>query len=100
MPLRAPPEKASAQSRHMSVVTCDRPVALNVHQRGQGIQSLIHCPVPVHRQPPCASLLKYAKALVASERIAATCRSQPYQPRRGDDTGQHEFDAVSAFASS
>lgn len=95
--LMAPPEEAAAHVHHLFVVTCGRRAALQAHLEAFGVQSLIHYPVPVHRQPPCRALRTDPQGLPASERHADTCLSLPCHPQLADDEVAQVIDAVNRF---
>jgi dTDP-4-amino-4,6-dideoxygalactose transaminase len=95
--LMAPPQEAAAHVHHLFVVTCSRRAALQAHLQAGGVQSLIHYPVPVHRQPPCKDLRADPLGLAASEQHAATCLSLPCHPQLGDDEVQQVIAAVNRF---
>lgn len=91
------PEQPSAHVYHLFVVTSDRRDALQAHLREQGIQSLIHYPVPMHKQEPCRSLTCDPQGVSNSERHAATCLSLPCHPQMSDDDINVVIAAVNSF---
>lgn len=93
----APPEEPSAHVYHLFVIACDRRDALQAHLQQQGVQSLIHYPVPVHRQEPCRGLACDPQGLLNSERHAATCLSLPCHPQMSDDDIAAVISAVNGF---
>jgi dTDP-4-amino-4,6-dideoxygalactose transaminase len=95
--LMAAPEEAAAHVHHLFVITCERRAALQAHLQARGVQSLIHYPVPVHRQPPCTGLRTDPEGLAASERHAANCLSLPCHPQLADDEVARVIEAVNAF---
>jgi dTDP-4-amino-4,6-dideoxygalactose transaminase len=95
--LMAPPQEAAAHVHHLFVVTCARRDKLQAHLQACGVQSLIHYPVPVHRQPPCRDLRADPLGLTASEQHAATCLSLPCHPQLSDDEVQQVIEAVNRF---
>ena len=90
------PEESSAHVYHLFVVACDRRDALQAHLQECGIQSLIHYPVPVHKQVPCRGLACDPQGLRNSENHSATCLSLPCHPQMSDD----DINAVIAAANS
>lgn len=54
--------------------------ALRQHLAAQGIETLIHYPVPPHLQPAHAALGLPPGALPVAEKLAATCLSLPLWP--------------------
>ena len=65
---------------HLYVVHTPRRDALQQHLAAWGIGTLIHYPVPPHRQPAYAGLGWAAGALPIAEDLAATCLSLPLWP--------------------
>jgi dTDP-4-amino-4,6-dideoxygalactose transaminase len=77
----ATPEEPAAHVYHLYVVTCPQRDALQAHLQTQGVQALIHYPVPVHEQVPCQTLHHDPKGLKGSEHHAAQCLSLPCHPQ-------------------
>ena len=96
--LLAPPEEPAAHAHHLFVVTCARRDALQAHLQERGVQTLIHYPIPVHRQSSCTGLHRDPAGLAASEQHAATCLSLPCHPKLTDDELAQVIDAVNGFA--
>lgn len=65
---------------HLYVVHTPRRDALQRHLAARGIGTLVHYPVPPHRQPAYAHLGLPAGALPLAEALAATCLSLPLWP--------------------
>jgi dTDP-4-amino-4,6-dideoxygalactose transaminase len=95
--LLASPTETSAHVWHLFVVTCERRDKLAQHLREAGIQTLIHYPVPIHRQPPCVDLRRDPLGLSFSEEHARTCLSLPCHPQLSDQDVARVIDAVNAF---
>lgn len=74
MPL---PEDRLRHSHHLFVVRCVRRRELQDYLRDQGVESLIHYPIPIHLQEPCRQLGRDPKGLRAAEVHADTCLSLP-----------------------
>lgn len=74
MPL---PEDRLRHSHHLFVVRCARRRELQEYLRDQGVESLIHYPIPIHLQEPCRQLGRDPKGLRAAEVHADTCLSLP-----------------------
>jgi len=91
------PEEPSAHVYHLFVVTSDRRDALQAHLQEYGVQSLIHYPVPMHKQEPCRELACDPHGLSNSERHAATCLSLPCHPQMSDDDINAVIAAVNSF---
>ena len=79
--LRRPAVAAGATHvYHLYVVHTPRRDALQQHLAAQGIGTLIHYPVPPHRQQAYAGLNMPAGAFPIAEELAATCLSLPLWP--------------------
>lgn len=95
--LQAPAEELASHVHHLFVVTCDDREALQAHLQAHGVQSLIHYPVPLHRQPPCRQLATDPQGLAACETHAARCLSLPCAPHLSDTDVGHVIAAVNDF---
>ena len=79
--LRLPAVAAGATHvYHLYVVHTPQRAALQQHLTAQGIGTLIHYPVPPHRQPAYQALNLPAGAYPIAEELAATCLSLPMWP--------------------
>ena len=65
---------------HLYVVHTPQRAALQQHLTARGIGTLIHYPVPPHRQPAYQTLGLPAGAYPVAEELAATCLSLPLWP--------------------
>lgn len=95
--LLAKPEEESAHVYHLFVVACPERDALQVYLREQGIQTLVHYPVPVHEQAPCRDIARDPQGLACCEQHAATCLSLPCHPQMSDTEVGQVIAAVNAF---
>lgn len=93
----APPQEPKAHVYHLFVVRCNEREALGEHLRLSGVQSLIHYPIPIHRQVPCRSIARDPKGLVITEQHAETCLSIPCHPQLSDEDIGKVIDAVNRF---
>jgi dTDP-4-amino-4,6-dideoxygalactose transaminase len=84
-PLDAPVE-AENHVHHLFVVLCEERDRFHAHLRAAGIQALIHYPVPMHHQKPCAELRRDPQGLTRAERHAGECLSLPCHAQM--DAGQ------------
>ncbi len=71
---------------HLYVVHTTRREALRQHLAAQGIETLVHYPVPPHLQPAYAALRLPPGALPVAEKLAATCLSLPLWPGMTEGT--------------
>ncbi len=69
---------------HQYVVRTPRRDALKSHLKAKGIGTLIHYPVPVHRQPAYAGRMAGAPPLPVTEEIAGQVLSLPMFPELGE----------------
>jgi dTDP-4-amino-4,6-dideoxygalactose transaminase len=92
------PQEADAHVHHLFVVNCDQRDALQAHLREQGIEALIHYPVPVHQQEPCRAMRRDPQGLQASDEHARTCLSLPCHPQLSDDDVGRVILAVNGYA--
>lgn len=92
-----PPQEESAHVHHLFVVTCPERNRLIEHLAEWGVQSLIHYPIPVHRQEPCMTLRRDPEGLSASESHAETVLSIPCHPQMTDEDVDHVVRAVNSF---
>ena len=95
--LLAAPDSKDAHVYNLFVVTCAQREGLQAHLANEGVQTLIHYPVPVHHQEPCLSIQRYPDGLQVSEQHAATCLSLPCHPQMSDTDVQTVIDAVNRF---
>lgn len=95
--LLAPPQEPSAHVYHLFVVCTPQRAALQQHLKEAGVQTLLHYPIPVHRQEPCRDIRRDPLGLPASERHAAECLTLPCHPQMSDLDTQRVIDAVNAF---
>jgi dTDP-4-amino-4,6-dideoxygalactose transaminase len=70
---------------HLYVVHTARRDALRQHLAAQGIETLVHYPVPPHLQPAYTPLGWPAGSLPIAEALAATCLSLPLWPGMTQD---------------
>lgn len=77
--------------------TDDRDV-LQAALQEKGIQTGVHYPVPVHRQPAYAELVHTPRALPQSEKAAAEVLSLPLYPEMTDEQIQRVTQALTSLA--
>jgi dTDP-4-amino-4,6-dideoxygalactose transaminase len=95
--LLAAPQEALAHVHHLFVITCERRDQLVAHLERAGIQSLVHYPVPVHRQEPFSQLRRDPLGLPSAERHAANCLSIPCHPQMTDSDVGTVVQALNTF---
>jgi dTDP-4-amino-4,6-dideoxygalactose transaminase len=80
---------------HLFVVRCSERDALQQHLLSQGIHTLVHYPVPPHRQPAYPALHHYKLPL--TERLHEEVLSLPMGPTLSDADADRVIDACNAF---
>ena len=95
--LMAAPTERENHVYHLFVVRCAERDRLSAHLKANGIESLIHYPVPVHLQQPCLTMKRDAQGLPHTERHAAQCLSLPCHPQLTDAEVEQVIAAVNAF---
>lgn len=91
------PAEAERHVHHLFVITCPQRDSLQAHLKAQGVDSLIHYPIPVHWQEPCRLLAHDPEGLRYTEQHTATCLSLPCHPQMTDDDVERVISAVNAF---
>ncbi len=81
---------------HLFVVRSDRRDALQAHLQNNGIETLIHYPIPLPRQPAFASARPQACPI--ADAACAGILSLPFHPDLADDLSGAVADAVQSFA--
>jgi dTDP-4-amino-4,6-dideoxygalactose transaminase len=95
--LLASAEEISAHVYHLFVVMCEKRNKLMNHLASDGVQSLIHYPVPVHKQPPCGDMKRDPLGLSVSERHADACLSIPCHPQMSDNDVQRVVESLNSY---
>jgi len=73
---------------HQYVIRCAHPSDRNrlmAHLSGQGIQTAVHYPVPVHLQPAYAHRLPGSRSLPVTEEVCPRILSLPLFPELTDE---------------
>lgn len=91
------PEERSAHAYHLYVVTCEQRERLQAHLHKQGVQALIHYPIPIHKQKPCKNIARDVHGLQNSERHADICISLPCHPQMTDEDVAQVVASVNSF---
>ena len=82
---------------HLFVVTCLERDLLAQHLKNSGVDSLIHYPIPIHRQDPCRNMSRDPAGLLRAETHAATCLSLPCHPAMTNSQLEQVVVAVNSF---
>ncbi len=94
--LSAPIEKSN-HVYHLFVVSSSYRDGLAEHLKVQGVDSLIHYPVPIHHQESCPNILRDPLGLPNAEIHAATCLSIPCYPQMSDMQMDKVIAAINSF---
>ena len=94
LPLPSEPER---HVHHLFVLACAQRERLQQHLHQAGIDALIHYPIPIHHQVPCAAMQRDPAGLVVAETHAAQCLSLPCHPAMGDADVARVITAVNGF---
>lgn len=95
--LLAPPLSRASHVHHLFVVLSPQRDDLQQHLASAGVETLIHYPIPAHRQPSLAGLRRDPMGLAAAEEHAMRCLSLPCAPHLSDEEVHRVIDAVNAF---
>lgn len=96
-PVSVPPEHDAGHVYHLFPVLSDQRAALQEHLRQHEVETLIHYPVPIPRQPALAST-QPAECPIA-ERICREVLSLPMYPSLTDADVARVTDAMNSFRS-
>jgi dTDP-4-amino-4,6-dideoxygalactose transaminase len=91
------PMVATAHSYHLFVVRCAERDALAAHLKLHGIESLIHYPIPIHRQAAAREIRTDPAGLGYAELHAETCLSIPCHPQLDDVAVERVISAIQRF---
>jgi dTDP-4-amino-4,6-dideoxygalactose transaminase len=92
------PDVPDTHVHHLFVLTSPERDRLAAFLDARGIQTLMHYPIPVHRQPPSAHLPRDPEGLRHAEQHAATCLSLPCHPQLRDEDVARVIEAVNRFS--
>jgi dTDP-4-amino-4,6-dideoxygalactose transaminase len=90
-----PPECDPGHVYHLFVVLSARREALQAHLQQRGIETLVHYPIPIPRQPALAD--QSPRACPVADRVCASLCSLPLHPQLPDDEVDRVAAAVRAF---
>ena len=82
---------------HLFVVQCEERDALAQHLERAGVQTLVHYPIPPHRQQAYADSQLSEGSMPIAERLARTVLSLPIGPHITADQSAQVIDALNAF---
>lgn len=93
----APPQE-EAHVWHLFVLRCRQRDALQQHLRDNGIGTLIHYPLPPHRQQAFAGAAFARVQLPLAEQLAGEVLSLPLHPLLGDEAVRQIISTINDFA--
>jgi len=96
-PMPLPAAERDRHANHLFVVTTKYRDELQAFLKANGIESLIHYPIPAHLQPPCQGMRRDPQGLSRAESHAATCLSLPCHPGLTDEQVAHVADTLNRF---
>jgi len=95
--LLAEPKDPRSHSYHLFVVNCDEREKLSSFLSHRGIETLIHYPIPIHKQTAAAPLRLDIPDLRNADSHADTCLSIPCHPGMTDREVETVISAVNEF---
>ena len=93
-----PPHKIENHVYHLFVIRCEERDRLASFLKNRGIESLMHYPLPIHRQPPCSALRCDPEGLAHAERHAEECLSIPCHHCLTDADVSRVIEALNDFS--
>lgn len=91
------PEYLGSHVFHLYVIVCKQRESLQRHLHYCQVQSLVHYPIPIHKQESCRSIARDPQGLNHSEYHAMNCLSLPCHPQMTDSDVTKVIDSVNAF---
>jgi len=92
------PESDGSHVYHLYVLFCEERDRLASFLNERGIETLVHYPVPAHRQKPTSALARDPQGLPQAEHFSATCLSIPCHPQMSDSDVNLVIESVNAFS--
>ena len=96
--LPTPPKDENEHVWHLFVVRCKRRDALIRHLHDSGVGTLIHYPVPPHKQPAFAGMPFAAVNIPLAEEMADEVLSLPLNPALSDEDAGQVIAAINGFS--
>jgi len=92
-----PPLSRENHVYHLFVITSPAREALQTYMKQQGVETLIHYPIPMNRQPVFEGFRSDPSGLAISEMHSDTCLSLPCAPHMSDADVEHVINSVNSF---
>jgi dTDP-4-amino-4,6-dideoxygalactose transaminase len=96
--LLAKPHEEKNHVYHLFAILCKKRDKLIEHMRSCNIETLIHYPIPIHKQPPCYEMTLAPQGLANADNHAELCLSIPCNPHLTESQLSQIIGAVNAFA--
>jgi dTDP-4-amino-4,6-dideoxygalactose transaminase len=96
--LLAKPVEEGNHVYHLFVVLCKQRDKLAEHMRRHNVETLIHYPIPIHKQPPCSGMAVAPQGVSNADKHAEQCLSLPCNPHLTESQLGKIIGAVNAFA--
>lgn len=91
------PENRNEHVHHLFVVTHPDRDKLQTHLKNNGVEALIHYPIPIHHQEPCKNIQKDPQGLKRAEQHALQCLSLPCHPGLTEEDVNQVISVVNGF---
>lgn len=91
------PEGELEHVHHLFVVLCERREDLIRYLNSHNIESLIHYPIPIHKQESCANIIVDSDGLTNAEKHASMCLSIPCHPQMTDQDVVNVISVINSF---
>lgn len=96
--LLAKPAEEGNHVYHLFVVLCQQRDKLAEHLRNHQVETLIHYPIPIHKQPPCADMAIAPTGMAHADKHAELCLSLPCNPHLTESQVSQIIGAINGFA--
>ena len=91
------PQSNEAHVYHLFVILTPQRERLINYLKENGVQSLIHYPIPIHMQKPCTQFKRAPNGLSVSESHSNDCLSLPCHPHLSDEDLYKVIELVNSF---
>lgn len=92
------PDDIDSHVYHLFVIRAKERNRLQEHLLARGVQSLIHYPIPIHKQGATPSIKRDPRGLIESEEFANSCISLPCHPNLRESEIEAVVAAVNTFS--
>lgn len=96
--LLAKPVEEGNHVYHLFVILCKQRDKLAEHMRSHNVETLIHYPIPIHKQPPCVEMAIASQGMSHADKHAERCLSLPCNPHLTESQVSQIVGALNAFA--